>query len=217
MTTVAVILSGCGFLDGSEIYETVATLLALDKRQVNYRCFAPNISQQQVIDFTSGEPMAETRNVLIEAARLSRGEIEDLSKADPSQYDALIFPGGFGAATNLCDFASKGTDYTINPDVKKFATHFPANHKPMGFICIAPALIPAICGSGITLTIGNDPETSAVLEKLGATHVTCDALNVIVDTQHKIVTTPAYMTAKRIHEVFEGIDKLVAEVLQLAK
>lgn len=215
MTTVAIVLSGCGFLDGSEIYETVSTLLSLDKRDIKYRCFAPNIPQHRVINYLSGEPMDETRNVLVEAARLSRGDIEDIATADATEFDAIIFPGGFGAATNLCDFASKGTDYTVNAAVKKFATQFVAQGKPLGFVCIAPALIPAICGKGITLTIGNDPSTATTLENMGAKHVTCDARNMVVDSEHKIVTTPAYMLATRISEVAEGVDKLVAEVLRL--
>ena len=215
MKTVAIVLSGCGFLDGSEIYEAVLTFLALDRRNLKYRCFAPMIPQTHVINFKTGEPMAETRNTLVESARLARGEINDLANADADAFDALIFPGGFGVVNNLCDFASKGANYTIHPAVQEFAQQFIAQAKPIGFICIAPALIPTLYGPDVTLTIGHDPSTAATLENMGAQHITCDASHIVLDAKHKVVTTPAFMVTNRISEVAEGIDKLVDQVIAL--
>ncbi len=213
MKTVAIVLSGCGFLDGSEIYEAVLTFLALDRRNLKYHCFAPTMAQTHVINFKTGEPMAETRNTLVESARLARGDIDDLANADANAFDALIFPGGFGAINNLCDFASQGAHYTIHPAVQQFAQQFIVRDKPIGFICIAPALIPALYGTDVTLTIGHDPSIAATLEIMGVQHFTCDASHIVLDAKHKVVTTPAFMVTNRISEVAEGIDKLVDQVI----
>jgi len=215
MTKVAVVLSGCGFLDGSEINETVATFIALDKRDVGYQCLAPNIPQARVLNYLSGEPMEESRNVLIESARLARGDVLDIATADTDRYDAVIFPGGFGAATNLCDFAEKGSDLSVNHDVSEFAKKFVTANKPLGFICIAPALIPKICDSGVNLTLGNDKTTAKQLESMGAKHTDCKSFEIIVDKDHKVVTTPAYMLAEKISEVVTGVDNLVEALLKL--
>lgn len=213
MKRVAVVLSGCGFLDGSEIYESVLTLLALDQAGASYQCFAPNIAQARVVDYTTGNEVDETRNVLVESARLARGEIEDIAKANADDFDAIIFPGGFGAALNLSDFASQGTDCSVNADVEKFAKQFVAANKPLGFICIAPTMIPLICGKGVTCTIGNDEATASAIEAMGGKHQACSADDVVIDAAHNVVSTPAYMTGQSISEVAEGIRKLVVAVL----
>lgn len=219
MKNVAVILSGCGVFDGAEIYESTLTLLALDRAGAQVTCFAPNVPQMHVVNHLTGEAVeGESRNVLVEAARLARGEISDLADADWSGFDALIFPGGFGAAKNLCTFAVKGPDCDVLPEVASAVQAFSDAGKPIGFLCIAPAIGAKVLGSsGVELTIGNDADTAGGLSALGAKHIDCTtAREIHIDSERKIVSTPAYMLGQSISEVAEGIDKLVAEVLKLA-
>ncbi|MGV6472918.1 isoprenoid biosynthesis glyoxalase ElbB [Azotobacter vinelandii] len=213
---VAVILSGCGVYDGSEIYESVLTLLRLDQRGAQVQCFAPNVPQLHVIDHYRGEEVQESRNVLVEAARLARGNIKDVREGKVEDFDALILPGGFGVAKNLSDFAVSGANCTVQPDVLAFAQAFARAGKPVGLICIAPALAARIYGPGVVCTIGNDPDTAAALTKMGAQHENCAVDEIVVDTERKLVTTPAYMLAKSIGETAGGINKLVDRVLELA-
>jgi len=213
---VAVILSGCGVYDGSEIYESVLTLLRLDQRGAQTQCFAPDIPQLQVINHYRGEEMQESRNVLVEAARLARGNIKDVREGRVEDFDALIIPGGFGAAKNLSDFALSGAHCTVQPDVLALAQAFAQAGKPVGLICIAPALAAKIYGAGVVCTIGNDPDTAAALARMGAQHEVCAVDEIVVDTQRKLVTTPAFMLAKSIGEIASGINKLVDRVLELA-
>ncbi|MGH8492016.1 MAG: isoprenoid biosynthesis glyoxalase ElbB [Moraxellaceae bacterium] len=215
MKKVAVILSGCGYLDGSEIYEATLTLLALDQAGAQAQCFAPDIPQLHVVNHLTGEPTGESRNVLVEAARIARGKIADVKTAKASDFDALIIPGGFGAAKNLCDFALKGSDMTVNPDVLALARAMHTAGKPVGLICIAPSMAPAIGGAGTQYTIGNDAGTAAAINATGGVHVDCVVTDCVVDAQKKIVTTPAYMYSARISEAATGIGKLVHEVLAL--
>ncbi|MFS0825315.1 isoprenoid biosynthesis glyoxalase ElbB [Pseudomonas phoenicis] len=212
---VAVILSGCGVYDGAEIQESVITLLRLDQRGAQVQCFAPNVAQMHVIDHLTGEEMAETRNVLVESARIARGEIKDLREAKVEDFDALIVPGGFGAAKNLSDFAVKGTECTVHPDVLHVAEAFAAANKPVGLICISPALAAKIYGPGVVCTIGNDPGTSEAVVKMGGTHEECDVHDIVEDVQRKLVTTPAYMVATNISDAASGIYKLVDRVLEI--
>lgn len=217
MKKVAVILSGCGVFDGSEIHESVLTLLALDRANAEYQCLAPNIPQHHVTNHLTREIEAdEKRNVLVEAARIARGDIFDLGRANPEDYDAAIFPGGFGAATNLCSFAERGASCEIQPSVLGFARKMFADGKPMGFICIAPVMISRICGVSVKQTIGNNAQTADAITAMGGHHVTCGVTQMVVDEQYKIVSTPAYMLARRISEAAAGIDALVQEVLALA-
>lgn len=216
MKKVAVIFSGCGFLDGGEIYEATLTLLALDLAGAEVQAFAPNIEQMHVVNHLTGEPTTEQRNVLVEAARLARGKIKDVKEAKAADFDALIIPGGFGAAKNLCDFAVKGSDMTVNPDVLAFAQAVHKAGKPVGLVCIAPAMAPAIGGKGTKYTIGNDAGTAAAIDAMGGHHVICAVNDCVVDTARKIVTTPAYMYPARISEAQRGISKLVGAVLELA-
>ncbi|UVJ44206.1 isoprenoid biosynthesis glyoxalase ElbB [Pseudomonas sp. LS1212] len=214
---VAVILSGCGVYDGAEIHESVITLLRLDQRGAQVQCFAPNIAQLHVIDHTTGAEMPETRNVLVESARIARGNIKDIREANAEDFDALIVPGGFGSAKNLSNFAIEGTHCTVQPDVLALAEAFAEAGKPVGLICISPALAAKIYGPGVVCTIGNDPATSAAIVKMGGTHEECDVHDIVEDTQRKLVTTPAYMTAKSIGEAAAGINKLVDRVLELTQ
>ncbi|MBK2123724.1 isoprenoid biosynthesis glyoxalase ElbB [Fangia hongkongensis] len=215
---IAVVLSGSGVFDGAEIHESVLTLLALCKRGIEHDVIAPNVDQYHVINHVTGTEMNETRNVLIESARIARGEIKDLSEVKSTDYDALILPGGFGAAKNLFDFAIKqNADYTILPMLKSFICAFRDAGKPVGFICISPMMIPEIYPKGVKLTIGNDSETAKVAMEKGATHVDTKVDEICVDYENQIVSTAAYMTQSSIYEISLGIDKLVEKVCELAK
>ena len=212
---IAVILSGCGVYDGAEIHESVITLLRLDQRGAKVQCFAPNIAQMHVINHLTGEVMPETRNVLVESARIARGEVKDLREADAKDFDALIVPGGFGAAKNLSNFAVEGAGCSLHPDVLALAEAFAEAGKPVGLICISPALAAKIYGPGVVCTIGSDAGTSAAIVKMGGTHEECDVHDIVEDTQRKLVSTPAYMLAKSISEAAGGIYKLIDRVLEL--
>lgn len=210
---VAVILSGCGVYDGSEIYETTLVLLALDKAGIPYQCMAPNVEQMHVINHMTGEEMQESRNVLVESARLARGEIIDLAEANADDYAGLIFPGGFGAAKNLSNFAVAGSSMNVNEQVVQFSQAMHSQNKVIGLVCIAPALAPTLIGKGVKCTIGNDTDTAAAIQALGGEHQECAVSDCVIDEERKVVTTPAYMLAGRISEAAAGIDKLVSAVI----
>jgi len=212
---VAVILSGCGVYDGAEIHESVLTLLRLDQRGAQVQCFAPNIAQRHVVNHLTGEEMPETRNVLVESARIARGAIEDIREADVTQFDALIIPGGFGSAKNLSDFATAGADCKVQAEVLALAEAFAVAGKPIGLICISPALAPKIYGPGVTCTIGNDTETAAAITRMKGDHQACEVTEIIEDKARKLISTPAYMVAQTIGEAAAGINKLVDRVLEL--
>ncbi|OCW28010.1 isoprenoid biosynthesis glyoxalase ElbB [Pseudomonas sp. S3E12] len=212
---IAVILSGCGVYDGAEIHESVITLLRLDQRGAQVQCFAPDIAQLHVINHLTGEEMPESRNVLVESARIARGKVKDIRDANADEFDALIVPGGFGAAKNLSNFAVEGAGCSVNPQVLELAEAFAEAGKPVGLICISPALAAKIYGPGVTCTIGNDTDTAAALDKMGATHQECSVEDIVEDTARKLVSTPAYMLGKSISEVASGINKLVDRVLEL--
>ncbi|NMZ97943.1 isoprenoid biosynthesis glyoxalase ElbB [Pseudomonas lundensis] len=212
---VAVILSGCGVYDGAEIHESVITLLRLDQRGAHAQCFAPNVAQMHVINHLTGEQMPESRNVLVESARIARGEVKDIREANVEDFDALIVPGGFGAAKNLSDFAVKGAECTVQPDVLALAEAFAEASKPVGLMCISPAMAAKIYGPGVICTIGNDADTATVVNKMGATHQECDVSDIVEDKARKLVSTPAYMLANSISEAASGINKMVDRVLEL--
>ncbi|WP_438300110.1 isoprenoid biosynthesis glyoxalase ElbB [Pseudomonas sp. NMS19W] len=212
---VAVILSGCGVYDGAEIHESVITLLRLDQRGAQVQCFAPDIAQLHVINHLTGKEMPESRNVLVESARIARGNVKDVREADVDDFDALIVPGGFGAAKNLSNFAVDGAGCCVQPDVLALTEAFAEAGKPVGLMCISPALAAKIYGPGVTCTIGNDAETAKAIGKMGATHEDCTVTDIIEDKARKLVTTPAYMLAQSISEAASGINKLVDRVLEL--
>jgi enhancing lycopene biosynthesis protein 2 len=213
---VAVVLSGCGVYDGSEIYESTLTLLRLSQAGAVVQCFAPDITQMHVVNHLTGEVSAsETRNVLVEAARLARGNIKPMSEARVQDFDALIVPGGFGAAKNLSDFAVNGAALQVQKDFLVFAQAMHKAGKPIGLICIAPTMAAAICGAGVKTTIGNDAETAAAINATGAQHCECSVQDICIDRDKKLVTTPAYMLAQSIAEANTGISKLVDGVLAL--
>ncbi|MBZ0330166.1 isoprenoid biosynthesis glyoxalase ElbB [Halomonas sp. ANAO-440] len=210
---VAVILSGCGVQDGSEIYETTLTLLRLDQLGIGYRCFAPDIEQHHVIDHRSGEAVeGELRNVLTESARLARGEISSLEELEPSEFDAVILPGGFGAAKNLSNFALAGNELEIHEGLVEAIAPFHEARKPIGLMCITPALVPKLLGPGIAVTIGHDPGVSGAISAMGGLHRSCGVEDIVVDFENRVVTTPAYMLATRISEAATGIFKLVDRI-----
>ena len=220
MPKVAVCLSGCGVFDGSEIHEAVLTLLALDQAGAEYICCAPDKPQKDVIDHAKQTPMmGASRNVLSESARIARGNIKPLSAVEAADIDALIFPGGFGAAKNLCSYAADGANCTVDPGVERLVNNMIEKGKPVGAICIAPAMLARIVGKknlAASLTIGTDKSTAAAIEKMGARHCECGVTEMVADRKHKIVTTPAYMLGKGPAEVFTGIKKLVDEILRMA-
>lgn len=217
MKKVGVVLSGCGVYDGAEIHESVLTLLALAKQGAEAVCFAPDKNQVDVINHLSGEPMSETRNVLIEAARIARGSILPLAQANADELDALIVPGGFGAAKNLSTFASQGSECHVDSALQALAQRMHALGKPLGFMCIAPAMLLKIFDFPLRLTIGTDIDTAEAIEEMGGEHVPCPVDDIVVDEDNKIVTTPAYMVAQNIAEAATGIDKLVDRVLVLTQ
>ncbi len=218
MFKIGVVLSGCGVMDGAEIHESVLTLLALSKHGAEAVCMAPDINQKEVINHLTGAAVKETRNVLAESARIARGKIKDIKTVKVSEIDALIFPGGYGAAKNLCSFASDGADCTVQPDVARLAREIHAAGKPIGAICIAPVLAAKIFeGSPAKLTIGNEKEPAAQIERMGHDHIDCGVMEIVVDAKQKIVSTPAYMLAQNLSEAYAGIEKLVVEILTMAK
>lgn len=218
MKKVAVILSGCGVFDGSEIYEGVLTFLALARNGASVTCAAPSIRQKHVINHLTGEVSEnEQRNVLEEAARLARGEIVALGELRLAEHDAVIFVGGYGAAKNLSSFAFDGESYDVDPNVADLIEKAADAGKPQGFICISPALAAAVLGGkGIRLTAGNDAATAAVLESKGAVHENCDVEDIVIDEANKVVSTPAYMLAENLLQAETGINKLVEKVIAMA-
>ncbi len=218
MVKVGVCLSGCGVFDGAEITEAVCTLLALDKAGAQVVCMAPDM-EFDVVDHVTQKATGEKRNVLVEAARIARGEIRNVAEVKASDLDALIFPGGFGAAKNLCDFAFAGADGSVHPDVARLAWEVHQAGKPIGAICIAPALLALLFKGrkqGVKLTIGTDEGTAKALEAAGAVHENHSPEEICLDKENKVVTTPAYMLAQGPAQVWAGIEKLVQAVVSLA-
>lgn len=218
MKKIAVILSGCGYLDGSEIREAVAVLWALSRhKEVEVQCFAPDMEQADHVDHLSGQPIKERRNVLIESARIARGKLRPLSQLVPEAYDALIMPGGYGAAKNLTTFATSGSTAGILPEVRNVIRSMFADSKPIGAACIAPAVVAlALSDHDLDLTVGARSDSSDEIEKLGHRHFVVATDEIVVDRHNRIVTTPAYMyNDAPLDEVFEGIRKMVDEVISL--
>jgi len=213
---VGVVLSGCGVYDGSEIHEAVFTLLAIDRYGAEAVCMAPDMELAEVNHLT-GATTGAKRNVLLESARIARGAIRNIREVTAADLDALVLPGGYGAAKNLCNFAEEGAAAAIQPDVAKLLREMAAAKKPICAICIAPALVAATLGRDYApkLTIGTDAGTAAAIAETGSEHVSCPVTEFVVDRQHKIVSTPAYMLAQRISEAAEGIDKAVKATLDL--
>lgn len=218
MAKVGVVLSGCGVYDGSEIHEAVITLLTLDRAGATAVCMAPNMEQGIVNHLTGESVEGASRNVLEESARIARGNISDIADIKADDIDALILPGGFGAAKNLCDFAVKGSDCEVHPEVARLVREIVAAKKPLAAICIAPTLVSKVLGNdklAHQLTIGTDEGTAQALTAMGSTHVNCPVREFVIDKENKLVSTPAYMLAGRISEAADGIEKTVNAILEL--
>ncbi|MCR9323013.1 isoprenoid biosynthesis glyoxalase ElbB [Vibrio alginolyticus] len=216
MKKVAVILSGSGVYDGSEIHEAMLALYAIEKAGATWHCFAPNIDQLHVINHLTGDEMDETRNVLIESARIARGNIDDVAKLNVDEYDALLLPGGFGAAKNLTDFAVSGAECSINTHVAQACRAFANAKKPAGYLCISPVIIPMIYEQGVKGTVGNDEAVSIAFNQMGGEHTTCPVEDIVFDEKHLVLSTPAYMLAENISQAASGIEKLVSKLIKIA-
>lgn len=213
---IAVILSGCGVLDGSEIHEAVMILLAVAKQNADYQCFAPDKPQKSVKNHHSGMVENTSRSILAESARIARGQIRPLGDYSPNDFSAVIFPGGFGAALNLCDFAVRGAKAQVDDGVASVINETYAQGKPIGALCIAPALLALVLGkNNIKVTIGNETSTMAAILETGAKHENCKATEVCVDLEHKIVTCPCYMLAQSITEIEIGAKRTVEEIIKM--
>lgn len=207
---VAVILSGCGIHDGAEIHETTLTLLRLDQLGIGYRCFAPDIEQRHVVNHLTGERVeGERRNVLVEAARLADGAIDPLEALNPDDFDGVILPGGLGVTNNLSDYAEAGADMAVLPLLRDKVIPFREAGKPIGLMCFAPVLVPRLLGDGIPVTVGQNASVAGAISSMGGLHKSCGADEVVVDREHRVLSTPAYMLGERISDVATGIFKLV--------
>ena len=216
MARVGVALSGCGVYDGSEIYEATLTLYFLDRAGVEVICMAPNMEQTEVVDHLTGRPVNEKRNILVESARIARGDVREMKNVKTSDLDALVFPGGLGASKSFCNFAAKGKDCVVNSEVEKQIKEMHSAKRPLGFICMAPVIAAKVLGKfHPILTIGSDRGIARAIEEMGGRHIVCKVDEIAVDEESKIVSTPAYMLGPTISKVALGIDKLVDKVLQL--
>lgn len=214
MKKFAVILAGSGVYDGAEIHEATLTMLAISRQGAEYQCFAPNINQHHVINHLNGEEMEETRNVLVESARIARGNIKDLKEFDGNDFDAIIFPGGFGAAKNLSTVAFEGANATVNPEVEKAIKQMYELKKPIGALCISPTIIAKVLGE-VNVTIGQDKGTIEVVEAFGATHVETDHGDVVLDEEKLVFTTPCYMLDATILDIDDGATNVVYAMLEM--
>ncbi len=213
MKKFAVVLSGCGVYDGAEIHEAVMTLYAIEKHGATYQCFAPDIDQTHVVNHLLGEIVDETRNVLTESARIARGKVKPLSAFSALEYDAIVFPGGFGAAKNLSNYAfSDGDEYTVNTEVSSVILEMIAERKPVGAMCIAPVLLAKVLDDAV-VTVGHDEGTALAIERVGATHVNTGQGQVTVDTKHRVYTTACYMQDKNLVEIAESTNNLIGRII----
>jgi enhancing lycopene biosynthesis protein 2 len=218
MAKVGVILSGCGVFDGSEIHEAVSILIALDRRGAEVVCAAPNIPVAGVVNHLTKQPDPHGRRVLEESARIARGKVVDLATLSAKDLDAVVFPGGFGAARNLCDFATAGPNCTVDPQVRRILTEMHAARKPIGLACIAPVLAARVLSDKAPrLTIGTDKGTADAIQSMGGKHVDTDPTGICVDEQNRLVTTPCYMNDVGPWTVYQGAEKMVEEVLRMAR
>ena len=215
MKKIAVLLSGCGVMDGSEIHEAVTAMLAIEQQGAKYRCFAPEGNQTVVMNHVLKHPMDETRRMPAESARIARGNISVLSTYRAADYDGLLLPGGMGAILNLCDFAHQGPACSVHPDVERALIETHQAGKPIAALCIAPVVVARVL-KGVTVTIGNDAETAMAIKQMGGTHKICNAAEVCIDAKNKIVSTPCYMLDKSLKDVALSTSNAVKDLLNLA-
>lgn len=214
MKKFAIVLAGSGVYDGAEIHEATLSLYAISKNGGEYEIFAPNINQHHVINHITGEEMPETRNVLIESARIARGNIKDLKEFKAEDFDALLLPGGFGVAKNLCSFAFDGPDCKVNEEVAATLKAMHSAKKPIGALCIAPALLAKVLGN-VEVTIGQDAGTAEAINSLGATHTETNHGEIVFDKENKIITTPCYMLDASIAQIGEGAENVVKAIMTM--
>jgi enhancing lycopene biosynthesis protein 2 len=223
MSRVAVVLAGSGRADGSEITEAVSCLIHLARLGATCRCFAPDAAQADVVNHITGEPQNESRNMMVEAARIARGEISALTKLNPAEFDAVVFPGGYGAAKNLCTFAKDGENCTVIPDVERVVKAFHAAGKPIGMCCIAPVIGARVLGTarggpGVRVTIGDDKAAAAAVAKMGSQNIVRPVTGAYVDEANRLATSPAYMYGDATPwEVFQGIGQMIERTVQMAR
>ena len=217
MKKIGVLLSGCGVYDGSEIHEAVITMLAIARKGAQYICMAPDIEQYHVVNHITGEASTEKRNVLVESARIARGEISDIKDVDSKDLDALILPGGFGAAKNLSNFAIKGKDADIHPEVHRLILEMADTNKPIGAVCISPVVVASILRDRHPeVSIGNDLGTADAIEAMGGEHRVCTVEMIHTDSKNRLISTPAYMLGPGIADVARGIEDLVEQIVEMA-
>jgi enhancing lycopene biosynthesis protein 2 len=212
MKNIAIVLAGSGVYDGAEIHEATMTMLAIHQAGATYQCFAPDIDQMHVINHFTGKEMNESRNVLVEAARIARGNIKSLDELEMKDYDALIFPGGFGAAKNLCSFAKDGPDCEVDNEVERVIKEAHGAKKPIGALCISPVIITRVLDN-VKVTIGSDLETVKAIEKMGGMHENTSHGEVIVDEENHIFTTPCYMLDANISQIYDGASAVVKKIM----
>jgi enhancing lycopene biosynthesis protein 2 len=214
MKKIAVVLAGSGVYDGAEIHEATLTLLAIVRQGAKYQCFAPDIKQAHVVNHLTGKEMPETRNVLVEAARIARGNIKPLSEYHPDNFDAIVFPGGFGVAKNLCSFAFDGADCVVNKDAEKAIRSTVVAGKPVGALCISPVLIAKVLGD-VEVTIGDEEGPANAIEIMGGSHIKTTHGEIVYDSKYKVVTTPCYMLDATIDQIADGADNVIRKILEL--
>ncbi len=214
MKKIAIVLAGCGVYDGAEIHEAVMTMLAASKLGIMYQLYAPDVEQMHVINHLTGEVMHEKRNVLVESARIARGNIKPLHDCKHEKYDGLVLPGGFGVAKNLCSFALDGVEMTVIPDVERIILDFHKAGKPIGALCISPVMIAKLI-PGSKLTIGQDKATADAIKSMGGMHTNTDHTGIVKDDTLKIVTTPCYMLDSNVYQISVGAENLMKAMLEM--
>lgn len=211
---IAVVLSGCGVYDGAEIHEATLTMLAIAKAGASYTLFAPDNDQYHVINHLTGEVMSETRNILVESARIARGNIKNMKEYKAEDFDAIVFPGGYGAAKNLSTFAFDSSNCSVNPDIEKAVQATAAAQKPIGALCIAPVVITKILGK-VDVTIGNDSGTASAIEAMGGKHIQSTHGEVVIDRNYKVVSSPCYMLNANIEQIETGARNVIKTILAM--
>lgn len=214
MKKVAVILAGCGTMDGSEINETVTLLLALDQHNIEYQAFAPDEDQYEVWDHVKWQHTDEKRNMMAEAARIVRGKILPISQFNADYFDALFLPGGNGAAKNIFTYALDGINFKVNKDVEKAIRDIHAQGKPIGAMCIAPLMVAKVLGN-VNVTMGSGQcQQAKELEMIGCKHTETTHGGVAIDKENKIFTTPCFMLNATLKDIYQGAWNLVEEMVK---
>lgn len=223
---IGVLLSGNGVYDGAEIQEAVLTLLAIDEMGWNAVCISVDKPQHHVINHLTGEVMDESRNMLVEAARIARGQITPIDSISPADIDALVIPGGFGSAKNFTSWAFDGPESTILPEVKLLLVNLVNVGKPIVALCVSPVVVAkAFEGSSIhpTLSLGSASESSPYdinsfnegLRATGAIAQERTIREVLIDPTNRIICAPCYMMDARITEINANIKQAMVALNEI--